>query len=60
MCRRVTCKSCGKPSYAGCGMHIESVLADVPQGDRCTCRDTAPRSGKASSWWQRLTRAVRT
>lgn len=25
MCRRVTCDTCGKPSWAGCGMHVETV-----------------------------------
>jgi hypothetical protein len=35
MCRRVTCKTCGKTTYAGCGMHIEQVLAGVPASRRC-------------------------
>jgi hypothetical protein len=47
MCRRVTCNSCGKPTYAGCGQHIEQVLGDVPKAQRCTCR--AQPSGKPSS-----------
>ena len=36
MCRRITCKKCGKPTYAGCGQHVEQVLAGVPKGQRCT------------------------
>lgn len=36
MCRRITCKKCGKPTYAGCGQHIEQVLAAVPKSQRCT------------------------
>ena len=39
MCRRVQCDKCGKPTYAGCGMHIEQVLAGVPVEERCHCRD---------------------
>ena len=39
MCTRVTCSSCGKPSYAGCGRHVEQVLGDVPKADRCHCRE---------------------
>ena len=35
MCRRVTCKTCGKPSWAGCGAHVEQVLGDVPKAQRC-------------------------
>ena len=45
MCRRVTCKKCGKPTYAGCGQHIEQVLAGVPKNQRCTRqhgKDDAP------------------
>jgi hypothetical protein len=38
MCRRVTCERCGKPTFAGCGAHIEQVLADVPKVKRCQCR----------------------
>ena len=40
MCRRVTCKQCGKPNWAGCGAHVEAVLSDVPKADRCRCRET--------------------
>ncbi|PBC75593.1 hypothetical protein BX265_0262 [Streptomyces sp. TLI_235] len=37
MCRRTVCRSCGKAGYAGCGMHVDQVLAGVPRADRCTC-----------------------
>ena len=33
MCQRVTCKDCGKPSFRGCGRHIEQVLGDVSPAD---------------------------
>jgi hypothetical protein len=39
MCQRVQCSSCGKPSYAGCGKHVEQVLGDVRPEDRCRCRE---------------------
>jgi hypothetical protein len=39
MCRRISCSTCGKPSYAGCGLHIEQVLGDVAKAERCTCRE---------------------
>lgn len=60
MCRRATCQDCGKPTFAGCGAHVESVLADVPREERCRCRETAaPADGsaqdtKASSWLDSL------
>jgi hypothetical protein len=37
MCRRVKCFDCGRPSYEGCGRHIEDVLGDVPEDQRCQC-----------------------
>lgn len=39
MCRRITCETCEKPTYAGCGEHIEQVLGDVPEADRCQGHD---------------------
>jgi hypothetical protein len=51
MCRRITCERCGKPSFAGCGMHVEQVLANVPREQRCRCHEVAKPSteGGASS-----------
>jgi len=31
------CQQCGKPSWVGCGQHIEQVLGDVKPADRCQC-----------------------
>jgi hypothetical protein len=28
---------CGKITWAGCGEHVESVMADIPLEQRCTC-----------------------
>lgn len=39
MCRRIECPKCKKPSYSGCGMHVEQVLGDVPREERCSCRE---------------------
>lgn len=35
MCRMITCKQCGKPTWAGCGAHVEQVLGHVPPAERC-------------------------
>ena len=43
MCRRVECRKCGRPTFAGCGMHVEQVLGDVPRGQRCRCREEQPK-----------------
>ncbi len=51
MCQRITCHTCGRPSFSGCGKHVESVLRDVPVDERCRCREEprqAPSSKKAA------------
>ena len=35
MCRAVPCATCGKTTWAGCGMHVDQVMAGVPRADRC-------------------------
>lgn len=37
MCARITCDRCNKPTWAGCGQHVEEALAGVPTTDRCRC-----------------------
>ena len=58
MCSRVKCHSCNKPTYAGCGAHIEQVLGDVPPKDRCRCREekaaAAPQKGTTGGFWKTL------
>ncbi|MCD4524994.1 hypothetical protein [Nocardioides sp. cx-173] len=50
MCRAVTCKKCGKTTWAGCGQHVDQVLARVPRADRCDGHPQEPRTGL----WARL------
>ncbi|MDR2929489.1 MAG: hypothetical protein LBV06_01060 [Propionibacteriaceae bacterium] len=40
MCRPVTCRVCGKTTWAGCGQHVASVKASVPKGQWCDGRHT--------------------
>lgn len=56
MCRRVTCNKCGKPTFAGCGAHIEQVLGDVPPAQRCKCNEASSKESSSSAssapgWW---------
>lgn len=48
MCSPATCRTCGKASYAGCGQHVEQVLAGVPQHKRCSCSANAGSAGNGS------------
>ena len=49
MCQRVTCRDCGKPSFRGCGRHVEQVLGDVSPADRCACGTKPAEAAKAAS-----------
>ncbi|HMM49940.1 MAG TPA: hypothetical protein PKE32_10070, partial [Miltoncostaeaceae bacterium] len=42
MCSRVTCRTCGRPDWRGCGAHLEQVLGDVPAHQRCRCHEDGP------------------
>ncbi len=42
MCQQIKCPRCGKPTWTGCGRHIEQALANVPAEKRCACPPAAP------------------
>lgn len=59
MCRAVTCKVCGKTTWAGCGQHIAQVKATVPAAQWCGGKHTeaeiqAARAAKPSNPFSRL------
>ncbi|MFD0555923.1 hypothetical protein FB566_1140 [Stackebrandtia endophytica] len=35
MCRAVSCKTCDKTTWAGCGQHIDDVKRTVPAAAWC-------------------------
>jgi hypothetical protein len=35
MCYAVTCRTCGKTTWAGCGQHVSSVKSQVPASQWC-------------------------
>ncbi|KAI6375754.1 hypothetical protein MCOR25_002914 [Pyricularia grisea] len=37
MCMGATCGTCSKKSWRGCGSHISSAMAGVPESEWCTC-----------------------
>jgi hypothetical protein len=39
MCRAVRCRTCGKTTWAGCGKHVDQVMRDVPEDERCAGHD---------------------
>ncbi|GAB2525575.1 MULTISPECIES: hypothetical protein [Actinomycetes] len=49
MCRAVTCKTCGKTTWAGCGQHIAEVKRTVPAGQWCPGHDKEKEKAAATS-----------
>ncbi|MER7583719.1 hypothetical protein [Kitasatospora sp. NPDC097691] len=45
MCRRIACRTCGKATYTGCGLHVDQVLAGVGKSDRCACDKNTGKGG---------------
>lgn len=41
MCRAVTCKVCGKTTWAGCGQHVSQVRRTVPAAQWCGGKHSA-------------------
>ena len=48
MCRPATCKTCGKATWAGCGQHVDQVMAGVPRADRCPGHTATAATAKGS------------
>ncbi|WP_435202178.1 hypothetical protein [Janibacter sp. GS2] len=47
MCRRATCRVCGKTTWAGCGQHVDQVMQGVPGSDRCPGHADSPKGDRA-------------
>ena len=57
MCHEIACATCSKPTWEGCGEHIEHALKRVPVNERCTCpRETVKAAGSERSTLDRILR----
>ncbi len=45
MCSAVTCRTCGKTTWAGCGQHVDQVMKNIPVSQRCPGHDPQAQSG---------------
>ena len=52
MCRPATCRQCGKATWAGCGQHVDSVMAAVPTAQRCSCESARDSSVGTRRGWR--------
>ena len=48
MCRPANCKLCGKTTWAGCGQHVDQVMAGVPRTQRCSGHSDAEKAAASS------------
>lgn len=52
MCRPVPCRTCGKTTWAGCGLHVGQVKDGVPADQWCSGHEEGQRTG--TGWFGRL------
>ncbi|WP_344310425.1 hypothetical protein [Brevibacterium samyangense] len=50
----MTCKTCGKTTWAGCGQHIADVKATVPAGQWCPGHQKEQRGSSTGGFFSRL------
>ncbi len=50
MCRPVRCRSCGRTTWSGCGMHVAQVKAGVPASEWCPGHERSDRGGVLRRW----------
>lgn len=48
MCRPASCSVCGKTTWAGCGQHVDQVMANVPRTDRCPGHSSPEKAAAGS------------
>jgi len=54
MCSPAVCPTCKKVTWRGCGRHVDQVMRNVPDEQRCTCSERSERP--ASGVFSRLFR----
>lgn len=54
MCSKTTCRKCGKPTWSGCGNHIEIALQAVPKSQRCQGHQNDPVEPKGPGLFSKL------
>lgn len=54
MCRPTVCKTCGKTTWAGCGMHVAQVKATVAPESWCDGHVARPGESKGKGLLGRL------
>ncbi|KAK4115360.1 hypothetical protein N656DRAFT_704035 [Canariomyces notabilis] len=47
MCFGTTCPTCSKQAWRGCGSHVPSVFANVPEEEWCTCEPKVEVNGRS-------------
>lgn len=52
MCRAVTCETCGKTTWAGCGQHVADVMRHVSSAQRCGGHEKTTSPGLFSRLWK--------
>lgn len=54
MCYPVTCTTCGKTTWNGCGQHVDDVRRAVPASQWCPGHDDEPSTRSGGGFLSRL------
>ena len=54
MCYAVTCKTCGKTTWAGCGQHVADVRRGVPSAQWCNGHPKEEKAASGSGFFGRI------
>lgn len=49
MCYPKECHNCGKTTWGGCGLHVDTVMRNIPEPQRCHCHDNPNNTTKDTS-----------
>ena len=54
MCHAVTCRTCGKTTWSGCGRHVDAVKQGVPAAQWCGGHPkTQASTPRRSPFWKK-------
>ncbi len=54
MCYPVTCSTCGRTTWSGCGQHVDDVMRGVPTSQRCPGHPDEPSTRSSGGFLARL------
>jgi hypothetical protein len=58
MCHQVTCETCARPTWSGCGNHVEQALDGIAKAERCACNQAFAAASRLEPTEDSFTRVL--